>query len=136
MQSGFGQPPNPSSGKLVGEPLSFRTQAWSDSDRRTKSSVGAKPALPNALRAGKGLAKDDLRGGHDWPLAGRWGQVGGGLGACPGDMSKPLARPLSGRRRRVRRTRERPQATPEGERRWRPAQAGREGKHGKECFTK
>jgi hypothetical protein len=112
------------------------TDKWSVSDSSGKRLLGAKPALPNAKRAGKGLAKDDLLGGHDWPLAGRWGQVGGGLGACPGDMSKPLTRPLCGRRRRVRRTRERPQATPEGERRWRPAQAGREGKCGKECFTK
>lgn len=72
------------------------TDKWSVSDSSGKRLSGAKPALPNATRAGKGLAKDDLLGGHGRRVSGGWGQVGGGHGACPGDMSKPLARPRSG----------------------------------------
>lgn len=52
-QPGFGQQPKPSSGKLVGEPLSFDRQIGASATGRAKAQWGQRPrSLPPSKRGG------------------------------------------------------------------------------------
>lgn len=58
---------------------------------------GRSPRSRTRQGAGMGLSKDTPLGGHDEPLADRWGRGGGGgLGYALAAMRKPHARPRSG----------------------------------------